>query len=160
MGRLYKTVKLDPHRPTKEEKVVKLTTFTGHAATARALAKQIGVGEKTIRRAEKFTDAVEMLREVSPQAVERVLRGEVRDALTELPKVPKGSVSVCSEGVRKRSAFHQTDFDGVASGTKGATVEGAGAIGLRRHARGHRRTHGRTRVLRGYTGAQAGRAAR
>jgi hypothetical protein len=73
--------------------VVNLTTFTGHAATARALAKQIGVGEKTIRRAEKFTDAVEMLREVSPQAAERVLRGEVRDALTELPKVPKEALS-------------------------------------------------------------------
>jgi hypothetical protein len=101
MGRLYKTVKLDPHRPTKEEKVVKLTTFTGHAATARALAKQIGVGEKTIRRAEKFTDAVEMLREVSPQAVERVLRGEVRDALTELPKVPKEALAFVAKELEK-----------------------------------------------------------
>jgi hypothetical protein len=101
MGRLYKTVKLDPHRPTKEEKVVKLTTFTGHAATARALAKQIGVGEKTIRRAEKFTDAVEMLREVSPQAVERVLRGEVRDALTELPKVPSEALAFVAQKIEE-----------------------------------------------------------
>jgi hypothetical protein len=45
------------------------------------------VGQATVRRAEKFTDAVEALQEVSPQAAERVLRGEVRDALTELPKV-------------------------------------------------------------------------
>jgi hypothetical protein len=107
--------------------VVNLTTFTGHAATARALAKQIGVGEKTIRRAEKFTDAVEMLREVSPQAVERVLRGEVRDALTELPKVPKEAFSFVAKELEEEA---------------------------------RRRTHGRTRVLRGYMGAQAGRAAR
>jgi hypothetical protein len=45
------------------------------------------VGQATVRRAEKFADAVEALQEVSPQAAERVLRGEVRDALTELPKV-------------------------------------------------------------------------
>jgi hypothetical protein len=31
---------------------------------------------------------VEALQEVSPKAAERVLRGEVREALTELPKVP------------------------------------------------------------------------
>jgi hypothetical protein len=83
--------------------VVNLTTFTGHAATARALAKQIGVGEKTIRRAEKFTDAVEMLREVSPQAVERVLRGEVRDALTELPKVPKEAFSFVAKELEEEA---------------------------------------------------------
>jgi hypothetical protein len=88
IGRLYKTIKKEPHRPTKEEKVVKLTTFSGHAATARVIAEQVGVGQATVRRAEKFADAVETLQEISPQAAERVLRGEVRDALTELPKVP------------------------------------------------------------------------
>jgi hypothetical protein len=166
MGRLYKAVKqnpllnLKPFQTDNGDRGEKFSPLSGPHATAEAIAAQIGVSYRTVQNAAKFTDAVETLQQVSPQAAERVLRGEVRDALTELPKVPKGSVSVCSEGVRKRSAFHQTDFDGVASGTKGATVEGAGAIGSRRHARRHRRTHGRTRVLRGYTGAQVGRAAR
>jgi hypothetical protein len=84
IGRLYKTIKKEPHRPTKEEKVVNLTTFSGHAATARVIAEQVGVGEKTVRRAEKFADAVETLQEISPQAAERVLRGEVRDASPSL----------------------------------------------------------------------------
>jgi hypothetical protein len=93
IGRLYKTVKLAQGRPPKDEKVDKLSTFSGSAATARAIAEQIGVNEKTVRRAEKFADAVETLQQVSPKAAERVLFGEVRDALTELPKVPKEAVS-------------------------------------------------------------------
>jgi len=73
--------------------VDKLSTLSGSAATAKAIAEQVGVNEKTVRRAEKFTDDVEALQQVSPQAAERVLRGEVRDALTELPKVPKEAFS-------------------------------------------------------------------
>jgi hypothetical protein len=61
MGRLYKTVKKEPHRPTKEENGAKFAPFRGSHATARALAEQLGVGEKTVRRAEKFADAVEAL---------------------------------------------------------------------------------------------------
>jgi hypothetical protein len=87
MGRLYKAVKKEPHRPMKEENGENFTPFRGSHATARALAEQLGVSEKTVRNAEKFTDAMEALQEVSPQAVARVLWGEVRDALTELPKV-------------------------------------------------------------------------
>jgi hypothetical protein len=93
MGRLYKTVKKEPHRPMKEENGENFTPFRGSHATARALAEQLGVSEKTVRNAEKFTDAVATLQQVSPQAAERVLRGEVRDALTELPKVPKEALS-------------------------------------------------------------------
>jgi hypothetical protein len=61
IGRLYKTVKKEPHRPTKEENGAKFAPFRGSHATARALAEQLGVGEKTVRRAEKFADAVEAL---------------------------------------------------------------------------------------------------
>jgi hypothetical protein len=88
IGRLYKTLKKEPHRPTKEEKVVKFTTFSGHALTARAIAEQFGVGEKTVRNAEKFMNAVEALYEVSPQAAKRVLRGEVRDAFVANGQTP------------------------------------------------------------------------
>jgi len=69
------------------DRVPNFGTRLGSAATARAIAEQFGVGKTTVRNAEKFADAVEALQEISPQAAERVLRGEVRDALTELPKV-------------------------------------------------------------------------
>ena len=41
---------------------------------------QIGVSYRTVQNAAQFTDAVEALQKVSPQAAERVLRGEVRGA--------------------------------------------------------------------------------
>jgi hypothetical protein len=105
IGRLYKTVKKEPHRPTKEGNGLNLSPFSGSHATAWAIAKQVGVGQATVRRAEKFTDAVEALQEVSPQAAERVLRGEVRDALTMLPKVPKEALSfVASANFQRRPA--------------------------------------------------------
>jgi predicted transcriptional regulator len=95
IGRLYKTVKqnpilnLKPFQKDNSARVPKLSTLEGSAATARAIAEQVGVGQATVRRVEKFADAVETLQQISSQAAERVLRGEVRDALTELPKVPK-----------------------------------------------------------------------
>jgi hypothetical protein len=101
MGRLYKTVKLAQGRPPKDEKVEKFSTFSGSAATARAIAKQIGVSEKTVRNSEKFADAVETLQEISPQAAERVLRGEVRDALTELPKVPSEALPFVAQKIEE-----------------------------------------------------------
>jgi 16S rRNA G966 N2-methylase RsmD len=99
MGRLYKTVKQNPVLNLKQfqkdngDRVLKLSTRGGSAATARAIAEQLGVGQATVRRAENFADAVEALQEISPQAAERVLRGEVRDALTELPKVPEEALA-------------------------------------------------------------------
>jgi hypothetical protein len=101
IGRLYKTIKKEPHRPTKEGNGLKLSPFSGSHATARAIAEQVGVGQATVRRAEKFADAVETLQQVSPQAAERVLRGEVRDALTELPKVPEEALMFVAKGLEE-----------------------------------------------------------
>ena len=67
--------------------------FSGRSATASTIAQMVGVSRPTVERAHRFGKVVEALQEVSPQAAERVLRGEVRDALTELPKVPKEAVS-------------------------------------------------------------------
>ena len=53
----------------------------------------IGVSYRTVQNAHRFGKVVEALQKISPQAAERVLRGEVRDALTALPEVPKEAVS-------------------------------------------------------------------
>jgi len=117
LGRLYKAVKQNPLLNLKQfqtdngDRVVNFTTRRGSAATAIVLAEQLGVSEKTVRNAEKFTDAVEALQEVSPQASERVLWGEVRDALTELPKVPKEALPfVASANFQRRSANRTMAF--------------------------------------------------
>jgi hypothetical protein len=100
MGRLYKTVKRDPIKNLKQMwfgdweldwdvlRRVKFTRRKGDHITAEVIGKHFGVSEKTVRNAEKFTDAVEALQEVSPQAAERVLRGEVRDAFVANSQTP------------------------------------------------------------------------
>jgi hypothetical protein len=92
MHRLYGSVKLAPHRPTKEdENGVKLTPFSGSQATAKKIAQITGVSPITVLRAHRFGKVVEALQEVSPQATERVLRGEVRDALVANSQTPPRS---------------------------------------------------------------------
>jgi len=93
IGRLYKALKKEPHRPKKDENAENFSAFSGSSATARAVAEQVGVNEKTVRNAAKFTEAVEALQQVSPKAAEAVLRGEVKDALTMLPKVPENALA-------------------------------------------------------------------
>jgi len=107
IGRLYKTFKRDPRWNLKqlrrpwdwgwdwedvEIRQLKLSCRKGGNVTAEIIAKQVGVGQATVRRAEKFTEAVEALQQVSPKAAEAVLRGEVKDALTMLPKVPEDAL--------------------------------------------------------------------
>jgi hypothetical protein len=96
MGRLYKIIKRDPVKNLKqfsdryefwswdEIRRLNFSRRKGDHITAEIIGKQFGVGQATVRNAEKFADAVEALQEVSPQAAERVLRGEVRDASPSL----------------------------------------------------------------------------
>ena len=102
IGRLYKALKKEPHRPKKDdEKAPKLGAFSGHDATAKAIASMVGVGKTTVRNAAKFTEAVEALKQVSPKAAEAVLRGEVKDALTMLPKVPKEALEFVAKRIEE-----------------------------------------------------------
>jgi hypothetical protein len=88
MHRLYGSVKLAPHRPTKEENALNLSAFSGRDATAKKIASMTGVSAATVKRAHQFGKVVEALQEVSPQAAERVLRGEVRGAFVANSQTP------------------------------------------------------------------------
>jgi len=105
IGRLYKTIKQNPILNLKQfqtdngDRELKLSSRRGSDATARAIAEQVGVGQATVRRAEKFADAVEALQEVSPEAARIVLSGEVRDALTNLHLVPKEALSFVADQI-------------------------------------------------------------
>lgn|GEM_PF-4051557 len=71
IGRIYERRKKAPHRPREGERnnVVNFTTFSGSAATAKAVASEFGVGEKTVRRAADFARAVEAIEQRSPERV-------------------------------------------------------------------------------------------
>lgn len=55
--------------------------------TAKRIASEFGVGEKTVRRAAAFARAVGVISEKAPAAADLILRGLVPDALSELPKL-------------------------------------------------------------------------
>ena len=98
--RLYGSVKLAPHRPTEEEKKgEKFSPFSGHHATAEAIAHMIGVSYRTVQNAHRFGKVVEALQQVSPEAARIVLSGEVRDALTNLYLVPKEALSFVADQI-------------------------------------------------------------
>ena len=65
----------------------------GDHATAKEVAAETGVSWRTILNDVKFKEAWEALHEISPKAAEAVLRGEVKDALTMLPKVPENALA-------------------------------------------------------------------
>jgi len=104
VGRLYKTTKQNQILNLKQfqkDRVYKLYTRRGSAATARAIAEQIGVNELTVRRSAQFYEAYEALQRVSPKAAEAVLRGEVKDALTMLPKVPEEALEFVAKRIEE-----------------------------------------------------------
>ena len=88
LGRLYERRKKNAWRPVGD-KGEKFSPFTGHHATAKEIAKQSGVNERTVRNAVKFAKAVDEIKEVSPVAADRILRGELTGAITRLPKIKK-----------------------------------------------------------------------
>jgi len=108
LGRLYERRKKQGERKdiVKEgtELVDKLPTSLGSAATAKEIAKQAGVNEKTVRRAADFAVAVDKVKEIDSEVANQVLRGNIKDAKTELPKLVKKNPEKLSEVVKKISA--------------------------------------------------------
>ncbi|MGB9792116.1 MAG: hypothetical protein ACPLTR_06000 [Thermacetogeniaceae bacterium] len=52
-----------------------LRTFSGSAATAKKLAAELGVNQATVRRAAEFAKAVDKVKEVAPEAADKILAG-------------------------------------------------------------------------------------
>lgn len=56
----------------------------GSNATARAIAEKAHVDERTVRNYAAYAAAVEKMKAVNPEAVQRIRAGEIRDAKTRL----------------------------------------------------------------------------
>lgn len=57
--------------------------------TSIQIAKEIGVGQKTVERAEKFAKGVDALREVSPEAADMVLNGKAKVTKADIQEIGK-----------------------------------------------------------------------
>lgn len=62
--------------------------------TSIQIAKEIGVGQKTVERAEKFTKGVDALRDVSPEAADKVLNGKTSATKSDVSELGKAEPEI------------------------------------------------------------------
>lgn len=77
----------------------------GHAIrTSEQIAKEIGVGKETVKRSEKFSKGVDALREVSPEAADKVLNGKsdaTKSDVSELGKAEPELVKAFARAIEE-----------------------------------------------------------
>lgn len=69
--------------------------------TYEQLADELSVGDTTIKRAEKFTKGVDALREVSPEAADKVLNGKADITKAEVQAIGKMESEEVQETIKK-----------------------------------------------------------
>ena len=65
-------------------------TIPNPRSTAEAIAREVGVSERTVNRAEKFSKGIDALEEISKEAADKVLRGGsgvTKATIMELPRM-------------------------------------------------------------------------
>lgn len=70
--------------------------------TSVAIAKELGIGQKTVERAEQFAKGVDTLREVSPEAADKVLNGNAKvtkKAVADIAKMASMDVEAVAESI-------------------------------------------------------------
>jgi N6-adenosine-specific RNA methylase IME4/truncated hemoglobin YjbI len=134
LGRMYERRKKDQMQNLKQFSSGQIvhSEREGTAATAKAIAAVAGVNEKTVRRAAEFAKAVDKVKEVSPEAAEKILKGEVKDAVTFLPKLIQGApekISVVAEKIthgearKLKEALRKIELEEQEEQIKAGTVE-------------------------------------
>ena len=117
LGRLYERRKKQGERKdiVKEgtELGEKFTPSLGIHATAKEIAKQSGVNERTIRNAADFAIAVDKVKETDPETANKILEGKVIGAITHLPKIVKKNPEILpklSEKIKQTPVVRISDI--------------------------------------------------
>ena len=86
------------------ENVVKNDHIFTESRTCQRIASEHGVGEKTVRRAEKYSQGIDAAEEAVPGAQEEILTGRIKatDAqIAALPAIPKEERPAILDELRK-----------------------------------------------------------
>lgn len=62
------------------------------AGTSLEIAKELGIGEKTVREAKKFAKGIDAIREVSSETADKVLAGEIKPTRTDVASIAKADL--------------------------------------------------------------------
>jgi len=74
---------------------------TDNGRTINKLSKIAKVSPRAISTCSDFAEAVEKVREISPIAAQKILQGEIKDAVTTLPQIAKKEPEKLPEVVKK-----------------------------------------------------------
>ena len=70
------------------------TTDKSKHGVSGELAIELNIGRNTVRRAEKFTKGVDVLREINPEAADKVLKGKAKITKTEVANLAKSEPEI------------------------------------------------------------------
>ena len=105
IGRMYTARKqsVGTNRYTSENKCAQNGHTTGKPnRTAEQIAQELGVGKETVKRAEKFANGIDALREVSEEAADKVLQGgsgASKSVIMKLPEMSQEQKSEVADGI-------------------------------------------------------------
>ena len=88
----YTTTKVQDAQNGQAAKVA--TTDKNKHGVSGELAIELNIGRNTVRRAEKFTKGVDALREVSPEAADKVLNGKTSATKSDVSELGKAEPAI------------------------------------------------------------------
>lgn len=108
LGKEYESTKLAVGAPLGSKHGIRKCGQNDHifteSRTCQRIASEHGVGEKTVRRAEKYSQGIDAAEEAVPGAQEEILTGRIKatDAqIAALPAIPKEERPAILDGLRK-----------------------------------------------------------
>lgn len=108
LGKEYESTKLAVGAPLGSKHGIRKCGQNDHifteSRTCQRIASEHGVGEKTVRRAEKYSQGIDAAEEAVPGAQEEILTGRIKatDAqIAALPAIPKEERSAILDELRK-----------------------------------------------------------
>ena len=112
MGKAYKARKLSHGGDRKSRAQNGHLKKKGTERQADKLARELGVGRNTIKRAEKFADGVDAIRKDSPEAADKILEGRTgvtKEAVRDYPKAPPSDRSALIDAILKGKPIKRSD---------------------------------------------------
>lgn len=83
-----------------EKRITQTGQFVSKTSTAQEIAKELGIGTNTVRRAGDYAKGVDAIRAVSPEAAEKVLAGKSKVTRTFVQELPKRTDAEVAEVAR------------------------------------------------------------
>ena len=144
LGKEYESTKLAVGAPLGSKHGIRKCGQNDHifteSRTCQRIASEHGVGEKTVRRAEKYSRGIDAAEEAVPGAQEEILTGHIKatdEQIVALASIPKEERPAILEELKKK----KSDRDDTVLEREQATTE-AKACTAEEKANGNGKQHG------------------